>query len=109
MDDIRETAWDHVSGEKTATISTSEKKWIRLIESLKEKYPEQVEIRYRNPDGSILARLPAEWMKIKPKKKSNMTPEQKEASKARLELARHKRLDSLRQTGDAVVEKEGKS
>ena len=58
MDDIKETAWDHLSGEKTATLSTSEKKWIRMIESLKEKYPDQVDIRCRNADGSIVVRLP---------------------------------------------------
>lgn len=109
MDDIKETAWDHLSGEKTATLSTSEKKWIRMIESLKEKYPDQVDIRCRNADGSIVVRLPVEWMKVRPKKKSNLTKEQIEASKARLELARSKRLDSLRQTDDAVGNKEEKS
>ena len=79
------------------------------LKSLKEKYPDQVDIRCRNADGSIVVRLPVEWMKIRPKKKSNLTQEQIEASKARLELARSKRMDSLRQAGDAVGIKEGKS
>ena len=30
MDDFKETGWDHISGDKTATFSTSEKKWIKL-------------------------------------------------------------------------------
>lgn len=101
MDDFRETAWDHIAGEKTATFSTSERKWIRLIEKLKEEYPDEVDIRHVNQDGSIYVHLPADWMKIKPKKKSNLTPEQIAASTARLELARQKRLENLRQAGAA--------
>ena len=42
MEDIKETAWDHIYGEKTATFSTSEKKWIREIQRLHEEYPGEV-------------------------------------------------------------------
>lgn len=104
MDDFKETAWDHISGEKTATFSTSEKKWIKLIEGLKEKYPDEVDIRCINQDGSICVRLPVDWLKIRPKKKSGLTPEQIAASTARLELARQKRLEDLRRAG--VVEEQ---
>ena len=96
MDDIRETAWDHISGDKYATFSTSEKKWIKAIERLKLEYPDDVEIRCVNKDGSILVHIPVEWLRIKPKKKSNLSAEQIAASTARLELARQKRLENLR-------------
>jgi len=107
VDDFKETGWDHISGDKTATFSTSEKKWIKLIWKLKEEHPDEVDIRYVNKDGSILVRLPADWLKIRPKKKSNLTAEQKAASKARLELARQKRLEDLRKAGAAVTTEGG--
>lgn len=107
MEDIRETAWDHIGGEKTATFSTSEKKWIREIQKLHEKFPNEVEIRYTNKDGSILVHIPADWLKIRPKKKSNLSAEQIAASKARLELARQKRLEDLRKADTAVANVEG--
>ncbi|NBH77089.1 hypothetical protein D3Z52_02590 [Clostridiaceae bacterium] len=109
MDDIRETAWDHISGEKRATFSTSEKKWIREIQRLHEQYPDEVDIRCVNKDGSILAYVPVEWLRIRPKKKSNLSAEQIAASKARLELARQKRLDDLRKADAAVATMEGGS
>lgn len=94
MDDFKETAWDHVSGEKYATFSTSEKKWMRAIEDLKEKYPSDVDIRYRG-DETIVVRLPASWFKLRPKKQSSMTEEQKEAARKRLEAARSKRFEKI--------------
>lgn len=99
MEDIKETAWDHVSGEKFATICSSEKKYIKKINDLHDKYPKDVDIRVQNDDGSIVARLPVDWLRIKPKKQTSMTPEQKAAAKARLEVARLKRLDDLKNGG----------
>lgn len=109
MEDIKETAWDHIYGEKTATFSTSEKKWIREIQRLHEEYPGEVDIRHVNNDGSILVQLPADWFRIRPKKKSNLSAEQIAASKARLELARQKRLEDLRKADAAVETTEGGS
>lgn len=99
MEDFKETAWDHVAGEKFATFSSSEKKYIRMIEELKEKCPDEVDIRCVNPDGSIVARLPVSWLRIRPKKKSSMTEEQIAAATERLEAARLKRLDDLKSGG----------
>lgn len=96
MEDIKETAWDHVAGEKFATLSTSEKKYIRLVEDLREKYPNNVDVRCVNDDGSMVVRIPADWLRVRPKKKSSMTSEQIAAAKARLEAARLKRLEDLK-------------
>lgn len=93
--DIRETAIDHVAGEKIATFFSSETKWINQIWKLKEQYPDEVEIRHVNPDGSLIAHIPAEWFKVKPKKKVVMTEAQIAASKARLEKGGLKRLEML--------------
>lgn len=40
--DIRETAIDHVAGEKIATFFSSETRWINQIWKLKEQYPDEV-------------------------------------------------------------------
>lgn len=103
MEDIKETTWNHIYGDKIAIFSTSEKKWIRKIQGLHEEYPDEVDIRYVNNDGSIEVHIPADWLKIRPKKKTSLSEEQIAASKARLELARNKRLNDLRGT-DATAE-----
>ena len=92
---LRTLHYDHVAGEKIATFFSSETKWINQIWKLKEQYPDEVEIRHVNPDGSLIAHIPAEWFKVKPKKKVVMTEAQIAASKARLEKGRLKRLEML--------------
>lgn len=103
--DIRETAIDHVAGENYATFFSSEAKWINLIWRLKEQYPNEVDIRNVNPDGSLSAHIPAGWFKIKPKKKVSLTEAQIAASKARLEKGRLKRLEMLGDDDDARMTK----
>lgn len=94
--DIRETAIDHVAGEKIATFFSSETKWINQIWKLKEQYPDEVEIRHVNPDGSLIAHIPAEWFKVKPKKKVVMTEAQIAASKARSLKRQVKKIGDVR-------------
>ena len=55
-------------------------------------HPDEVDIRHVNNDGSLIAHIPASWMKVKPKKKVVLTEEQIEASKARLERGRQKKI-----------------
>ena len=72
-----------------------------------EEYPNDIELIAENQDGSILVHLPAAWLKIRPKKKINLTAEQIAASKARLEQGRLKRLEKIGDD-DAHVEDMGK-
>lgn len=95
MSEIKETVIEHTGGMGTATFFSSEIKWINLIHKLKELYPDSVEIVHINSDGSMLVHIPVEWVKIKPKKKVTMTQEQIEASKARLEKGRMRRLGMI--------------
>lgn len=90
-DEVRETVFEHASGDRTITYSSSEKKWINELVRLSKKHPAEMDV-YVNKDGSIYGHIPADWLKVKPKKKVNMTDEQREASKARLEVGRKKRL-----------------
>lgn len=95
MEDLRETAINHIAGEDFASLYTGERKWINYIRKLKEQYPDQVDIRHVNKDESLLVHIPAEWFKVKPKKKVSLTEEQIEAAKARLEKGRLKRMSDM--------------
>jgi len=84
MADLTETVYEHVSGRKTFTITCAERWSIAMINRLALSHPEDVDIRCINPDGSVVARLPFAWMKIKPTKRMNLTDEQKKAIGDRL-------------------------
>lgn len=107
MGNFRETAIDHVSGEDFMTFFSSEQKWLNMIHRLKEQYPNDVDIRHVNEDGSLVARIPASWVKIRPNKKVTMTAEQIAASKARLEQGRIKRLAQMGDDDARASEKKG--
>ena len=69
MLDMRETVYEHISGSDTMTITAAERWSVNMVKRLKDKYPEEVEICAENPDGSLLVRVPADWMQIKPKRR----------------------------------------
>lgn len=85
-----ETTYEHVYGEDTFTVTAAERWSIGLILRLKKSHPDDVEIVHVNPDGSVLAHLPAAWMRIVPKRASNLTEEQRAEAAARLKAAREK-------------------
>lgn len=66
--------------DKTALwFSSDERRWINRIRMLNKKYPDQV-IIVKEPeenDGCIYAKLPVDWMKINPKRASNVSEEQR--------------------------------
>lgn len=80
--DLKENAIEFYKGDKRATVSFSQGKYISRIKKLKEKYPDDVEIVAENPDGSLYAHIPTKWIKINPPKE--MSEEQKEAARERL-------------------------
>lgn len=56
--------------DKTAYVSSDEKKWINKVRKLAEQRPDEVEIicQPEENDGCIYAKLPAQWLKINPKR-----------------------------------------
>ncbi len=90
MDDTRETTIEYVQGEKYAFYFTSVPSLIRRMNKLNEKYPESVEVKRVNKDGSILYKIPAKWMRqpSPPRVTSEKTIEA--ARKRMLELHRDK-------------------
>lgn len=83
MADMRETCVNYIQGEPTATIYTSERKWISRLTGLAEKYPEDVTAEILS-DGAILrATMPPNWVfKFRPPRK--MSDEQREKAVSRL-------------------------
>ena len=73
MAELTETVYEHISGEATFTITAAEKWSKNMTHRLKKKYPDEVDIRVLNPDGSMVVRFPFSWMRIKPKAKRNMS------------------------------------
>ena len=84
MDVIRETVYGHFAGEDTFAVDAAEQWSINMVRWLKEKYPDEVEIVVENKDGTLNARMPKEWMKIRPTVKMNLTDEQRQARRERL-------------------------
>ena len=94
MADIKESSWDALSCNDYATYFSTEKKNVQMIKALKEKYPDEVEIVMEYDDDTgigVMAHLPKTWCKISPKRKRNITPEELEVLRERMELARKKK------------------
>lgn len=85
--DFKETAFDYLSCDHYATLSTTEPKWIRKIKSLQQSHPKDIQIIKESEDG-ILVHIPKSWMKISPPRKMNLTDEQRLAAGERMKNAR---------------------
>lgn len=73
-----------------AYLSSDEYKWHRRIRALKDKYPDEVSIKYEpeKNDGCICATFPVEWVKVQPKRIVIMTEDQKKEAAERLKKVR---------------------
>ena len=71
-------------------FSSDEQKWINKIRKLKEQYPEEIRIiaEPETNDGCIYCELPTSWLKIQPKRKIELTEEEKDALRERLARGR---------------------
>ena len=80
------------TGEKVATISFSQKKWITRIKKLARDHPKDICEFIENEDGSITAHIPATWIKINPPRKSReLSEEDKLTMAARLAEGKRKK------------------
>ena len=83
-----ETAFEHLDGRHTWTVSTDERTWKNKLEKLAEKYPEDVELIAKNKDGSVLYHIPVKWLKVRPPVKRDLTDEQRAELAERIKNAR---------------------
>ena len=82
--DITETVYEHTTGDNTFTITAAEQWSKTMVKRLKKRYPDEVDIRYINEDGSMLVHMPFSWMRVSPKRKLNLTDEQREERRVRM-------------------------
>ena len=66
---MSETVFEHIRGNDTFTVTAAEPWSVGMIRRLQAKHPDQVEIICTNQDGSLLADLPFEWIRIVAKKR----------------------------------------
>ena len=67
---------------KTAEIFSCVPTMMNRLRDLAVDHPDEVAIR--EDDGCIFATVPASWVKVQPKRKCNMTEEQRRANAERL-------------------------
>ena len=89
MSDI-ETAINYLGDNETAYFSSNEKKWVKRIFELKEKYDQEVTIRVmpKDNDGCICACVPKSWFKISPPRKIELSDEERQRRTERARMAR---------------------
>lgn len=87
-----ETSIERIQGDNYCCITTGERKFINKLKTLADKHPDQVEIKFINEDGSVLAYVPYDWFRfVKPPRNVSMTNEQREAAKQRMLKAREQK------------------
>ena len=86
MAELLETSYDHIKGTATFTITAAETWSIAMVRRLKRQHPQDVEILAENTDGSLLAHMPVEWMRIIPKRSIILS----EAERTRRALQLHR-------------------
>lgn len=80
----RETSIDFMADENFMIVYTCEKKYIRRLKELKEKYPKKVKV-LQDCEDCMTVKCPKAWFKFpKPKTKRNFTEEQRQAAAERL-------------------------
>lgn len=70
-------------------VTLSQKKWINRVEAFA-KQDENVRILARNADGSIYAHLPISYLKLSPKRRVQLSNEEREAMAERMRKIREK-------------------
>ena len=89
MREYNETVYEHVGGCATFTATAGERWSIGMLKRLKRRFPDEVDIYVENPDGTLVAHLPAEWMRIVPKRRCNISDERRAELRDRMESVRN--------------------
>jgi len=68
------TVYEHVPEDGKVFIVTAAEPWsVTMIQRLKKQRPDDVHITHVNKDGSLVAELPLDWMRIVPKRETTET------------------------------------
>jgi len=86
-----DNVFEWYTGEKMATVTFSQKKWVNKLKKYAEN-DKDIEIIAENDDGSIVAHVPVSYFKFSPPRKGReFTEEEKAAAAIRLAKAREKK------------------
>lgn len=94
MADLRETTIDMIEGDEWMYYTPSKQRWVNKLIKQAEKYPNLVQILGYNDDGTVHARVAANWFNPpSPPTKREMSDEQKEAGAERLAEYRKSKME----------------
>lgn len=82
MDRCIENMIEFLENEERATVTFSQGRYKSRIRKLAKEKPEACQIVAENPDGSLCAHIPTDWIKISPP--AARTERQKELSRERM-------------------------
>ena len=77
MADERENAIEWINGQDMVTVTLSQGRYISKIKKLAEKFPDEVKIVKENTNGTILAHIPLNYIKIN-RASRDLTEEERE-------------------------------
>ena len=91
MADPVETSINRMVGDKFCSVYTGEKKFVEELRHYAKEYPNDVKIKSLGW-GCVEAQVPFSWFKfVRPKRKYNMSEEQRQAAAERLTKAREQK------------------
>lgn len=79
---ITENVIEWIKDDKRATVTLSQRRTVTKVKRLAEKNPDECQIVVQNKDGSIVAHIPVEWVKIS--KPRIVSEEQKKNARDRI-------------------------
>jgi hypothetical protein len=77
MADERENAIEWINGQNRVTVTLSQGRYISKVKRLAIKFPNEVQIVAENTDGTILAHIPLNYIKIN-RASRDLTEEERE-------------------------------
>ena len=92
---MAETACGYLTEDNLMWVSTDERKMITRMLKLAEQYPDEVQILEmpETNDGCLYMKVPANWLLIRHPKKMNLSEEQKDAMRERLQKMRESKTE----------------
>lgn len=76
---VQENCIEWIKGSKTATVTFPKGRFATKVMKLAEKNPDEVQIQHVNKDGSLVAHIPVNYIKISRPRKNVLTDEQRQA------------------------------
>ena len=92
--DGKENVIEWTIGSSTASCTVSQRRLITRLKKLAEDYPDEVQILHENTDGTIFAHVPLKYVSIRKPRQVDMSEEQKDVLRERLQNLRNNRLSS---------------